>query len=262
MISYPKFKFENNQKGINGSVLVIGGSSLYTGAPYATALSSFLTGADLVYIYTKDEAILSLKVLLPEAIVSGFEYQTWILNRIDICVFGPGLDYIEDKTERQLKNIIRHLIDRNVYIIVDGDGIKYAEMFDILNYQHAIFTPNINESKIIRRFTKLRYVINKDVQDKIVLKNKIQETITCPGCSKRCGGQGDILCGILASLIIKVFNRYKPESVVGCMSLACKILRKAGNKAYIKKGASTIMRDIIEELPDAFKEVMCDDLSN
>src|SRR6476619_7843637 len=42
-------RYENSKKGDIGIVLVIGGSSLYHGAPLLASLSALRAGADLVY---------------------------------------------------------------------------------------------------------------------------------------------------------------------------------------------------------------------
>lgn len=76
-----------DQKGVNSTCLVIGGSPFYTGAPYFSALTAFKMGFDLVYIMTTSNCDNTpLKTLLPEAVVTQLQTSAWIINRINICL--------------------------------------------------------------------------------------------------------------------------------------------------------------------------------
>ena len=57
-------------KGNSGKVVVVGGSSDYTGAPYYTAISALRSGADLASIFTHESALIPIKSYSPEIIVS------------------------------------------------------------------------------------------------------------------------------------------------------------------------------------------------
>ncbi|WUR02452.1 ATP-dependent (S)-NAD(P)H-hydrate dehydratase (CARKD) [Vairimorpha necatrix] len=263
MFSHPLYEFKNNIKGYKGSVLIIGGSVLYTGAPYSSAVACFLTGSDLVYIFTSDEAIIPLKGLLPEAIVCNIKYQEWILDRVDICIFGTGLGIIDIETKKEIKKILEYLNKNNKMIIIDGDGIRNIELLGLKKYENVIFTPNINEAKFIGSLNNKQYAIFKGEKDRIISFDDKVMIVDCASCGKRCGGQGDLLCGILASLIIKlkedtsgIEKISKIEKILNSMSLASKILRLSGYRAYRTKGVSTMQRDIIKEIPEAFKEII------
>lgn len=234
---------ESKRKGENSTILLVGGSSLYTGAPYFTAYSALLMGFDLCYIMTADEAILSLKILLPEAIVTKIARTKWILDRINICVIGPGLGRLDDNLTKEVIEIIDFLISKNVWFIFDGDGIHFYLQNNLhkKNYENIILTPNFNEmQKILRSgivFENLNY-IEKGPSDKVNYQGQ-SANVNDIGTPRRCGGQGDILNGILAFLVNN--NEDKLEA----MKLSCKILRKAANLAFQKKNTSMIARDII-----------------
>ena len=60
----------NAHKGSSGRVAVLGGSALYTGAPYYAAMASLKAGADLAYVLTAPEAALPIKCYSPELMVA------------------------------------------------------------------------------------------------------------------------------------------------------------------------------------------------
>ncbi|EOB13651.1 hypothetical protein NBO_64g0032 [Nosema bombycis CQ1] len=249
-----KFEFENDKKGKNGTVLIIGGSAMYTGAPYFSGLSALRTGADLVYIFTDNNAVIPLKVLLPEAIVTELSYEEWILERVDICIFGTGLGRPSQSQKCVIKSILQFLHQKNKKIIIDGDGIKLSNELDMFDFKNIIFTPNQKENKHVPPLKSNQYLIKKGEHDVIQSKDKTinvkEET-----CDKRVGGQGDILVGILATLLIKVKDKESEENIFLCLKIAVVILRTAGKKAFDSKGRSLITRDILDALSECLKDL-------
>lgn len=256
-MDHPDYEFKNVQKGINGSVLIIGGSKLYVGAVYSVGISCLLTGCDLVYIFSGKSALIPLKSLLPEAVVCRISYQEWILKRINICILGPGLSIINNKNKlEKLNRILEYLQKRDIILLIDSDGLRNMEKLNIKDFKNVIFTPNKNETKFLKPLAAGQYAIFKGVKDQIMSCDGTKINIEDKSCGKRCGGQGDLLCGIIASLIIKSKHTLTKKVFMNSMSLACKILRRAGYLAYIEKGVSTISRDIIDQIPNAFNEII------
>jgi ATP-dependent NAD(P)H-hydrate dehydratase len=62
---------ESSHKGSSGRLAIIGGSALYTGAPFYAATAALQTGADLVTIFTAKEATTPLKCYSPEFMVQS-----------------------------------------------------------------------------------------------------------------------------------------------------------------------------------------------
>lgn len=232
-------------KGTYATLLVIGGSELYTGAPYFTAKAALISGFDLCYIMCEKEAVLPLKTLLPDAVVTHIQNISWILDKVDICVIGPGLGRPSEETIKIINKIYMHLKQREIYIIFDGDGIKlYSENEPLQKYESVIVTPNHNEYKRLKT-VKPSFMIQKGPEDKITCNNKIT-LVDDMSSTKRCGGQGDILCGVLAYIVLKY------SDVGSSMIAACKVLRRASYIAFEKKGRGTMPNDIIAELVDSF----------
>ncbi|KAF9764977.1 ATP-dependent (S)-NAD(P)H-hydrate dehydratase [Nosema granulosis] len=250
-----RFEFQNKKKGFNGTILVIGGSKMYTGAPYFSALASFQTGSDMVYIFSDSDSINPLKVLLPEAIVMDYSYEEWILKRVNVCIFGPGLGRPNHSQLCVIKSILYFLARRNIKIIVDGDGIRIASELNIFNFKNLIFTPNANEMVAVPELKEEQYLIRKGEKDVVESINK-EIVVEEPACQKRIGGQGDILNGILATLLSKIKGESTEEDIILCLKLSSIVLRRAGNKAFSQKGISLLTRDILEEIPKVFFEVL------
>jgi NAD(P)H-hydrate repair Nnr-like enzyme with NAD(P)H-hydrate dehydratase domain len=78
---------------------------------------------------------------------------------------------------------------------------------------------------------------------------------------KRCGGQGDILAGLLivycywAKLKELDFSSQNENLLLGAV-LACFTLRKAGQKAFEKKFIGLTAPDIIDEIIQSFLELL------
>lgn len=244
-IRYPE---QEGIKGEKGTILIIGGSREYTGAPYFTALSSFRTGADLVYIFARDEAILSLKVLLPEAVVMTIEYREWVLRRITACAIGPGLGYLGSEPLRVVISIIDYLKSRDVPLVIDGDGLRYYSEKVFKDYKTMFLTPNINEKRKTRWIKKNHCLIEKGRVDVIRLQDDVVN-VSEPGAPKRCGGQGDMLVGVLCTFLSWMSKDRTNENLLQCAECACKIIRLAAKSAFEDKWVSLIASDIIEKLP-------------
>lgn len=230
---------KNSVKGDNGVCLIIGGSEIYTGAPYFASLSAFRSGCDLVYIFTSNK---NLKILCPEAIVCDIDTHDWILNRITVCIIGCGLGRINETILSKIIEIVKRI---NVPIIIDGDGLHYFNHFKILK-KKFILTPNHNEIKKLEFDDE--YVVLKGESDLIKFKDLKIRINEC-GSLKRCGGQGDILVGIIAGLMGTGLE------MMDVLKYSCIIMRKAAYKAYNKFGRSLIAEDIIPYINDSIQEL-------
>jgi ATP-dependent NAD(P)H-hydrate dehydratase len=72
------------------------------------------------------------------------------------------------------------------------------------------------------------------------------------GTGRRCAGQGDLLAGSLASLLLLSQNEFQLPELI---SFACALIRRANEIAFQQFGWSTITSDIVKCIPQAFKEL-------
>lgn len=227
-------------KGENGTILVIGGSERYTGAPIFTALGSLKSGSDLVYIFTTQNALITVKSL-HEAIVVPIQFDKFILNKITACVIGPGLGILEKDEIDLIKQISEYLNDRNVPFVLDADAIHLYKHNMFRSLKTCILTPNFKEAKELTPENH-HFCIYKGEIDIVKHQNSIVE-ISTPSSLKRCGGQGDILSGILGTAI----SIEKSDIMNACIS-SCELMRKSSSQAFALKGFSLIASDIFQSL--------------
>jgi ATP-dependent NAD(P)H-hydrate dehydratase len=166
----------SSHKGSSGRVAVLGGSPHYTGAPYYAAISSLKAGADLVYVFTAQEASLPIKCYSPELVVvpvyAASEFDelvrtsqdespradelihdmvdqvTAMMERLHSLVIGPGLGRCPI-VFRAVAQIIGAARERGLHLIVDADALymlalpEYQKL--LKGYEKAVLTPNVVE---------------------------------------------------------------------------------------------------------------------
>lgn len=186
------------KKGYNGTILVIGGSEIYTGAALFSAKAALRSGSDLVFIMCP-ESVKSAFKSLHEAAVIPFSFPEYILSKITVCIVGPGLGRIQQSELEIICKVMKFLNNRGVPFVIDADGLHYYKegLFNFVNM--AVLTPNYKEKKDLK--VKEEHIcIYKDLNDMIIYKN-IVNIVFNKGSLKRCGGQGDMLTGILGTAL-------------------------------------------------------------
>ncbi|HNU23425.1 MAG TPA: NAD(P)H-hydrate dehydratase [Mesotoga sp.] len=144
----------NSYKGSYGSVLVVGGSEVYTGAPFLAAIGAFRSGCGLVYTYTPKGSANVIRNNLPEAIAmisSGdtlvprdVDYLSEAIDKIDSIVLGPGIGRSEGSIEFVLK-FLKSFPEKK--FVVDADAL-FALVNDLSilgRSQNVLITPHIGE---------------------------------------------------------------------------------------------------------------------
>ncbi|AGN17465.1 bifunctional ADP-dependent NAD(P)H-hydrate dehydratase/NAD(P)H-hydrate epimerase [Methanobrevibacter sp. AbM4] len=143
----------NSHKGLNGKVLIVGGSKDYSGAPAIAGMSAISSGADLVYVACPESASLAIKSMSPNLIVKGLNGDYLNLDNldsilelsdeVDSVLLGPGAT-INDETGK-LFNVLVHKIKKP--IVLDADALKLVDLSLIKNREDLIVTPHLFEFK-------------------------------------------------------------------------------------------------------------------
>lgn len=218
----------NSNKGSFGKVLCIGGSNEMRGAVSLAARGAFAAGAGLVYIAATQEVWNSAAVNVPEAIgvilkgnASGCITSENIgkiietAQSMDAVLIGPGMKNTSD-TEEIVKAVTLAL---DIPVIIDADGIN-AIATRQLNNHNVILTPHPGEAArllntSIEEVQKDRLAaavsIAQRYHAKVVLKGTgtiitdgTQHYVNTNGNpSLAVAGTGDVLAGIIASLVCK-----------------------------------------------------------
>lgn len=175
--------------------------------------------------------------------------NTFDFKRTNSVVIGPGLG-----RQGILPNIINTVISNiknvNIPIILDGDALFYLSCDEniVKDYSKFILTPNFNEfkriyesyyhedipyglekeksiekvEKLSKRYINFIFIIVRLNNITIVLKGE-QDIITngkhtvCFSAEKsprRCGGQGDILAGMIGFFSQFIDRNYKDEMYI------------------------------------------------
>lgn len=247
--TFSKLK-KNGVKGDNGCIIVIGGSEMYTGAPIFAALGALRSGADLVYILTTKKAIGAIKQLR-EAIVLPLELNTRICNRATACIVGPGMGRPEKKIFDKILQIIKYIDSRNVPFILDADAIHFYKTGEFQHLKNVVLTPNHNEAKGLKVLDQHICIYKGEID--IISHRSISISVGIPSSSKRCGGQGDILSGMLAT----AFSLNRDDPMDACVS-SCEFLRTVTHAAFQRMGFSLITSDIFDEIGTILFEILRD----
>ncbi|CDO92955.1 unnamed protein product [Kluyveromyces dobzhanskii CBS 2104] len=227
-------------KGQCGKICVVGGCEEYTGAPYFSAHAASIFGSDLVYLLCEKRAGLPIKGYSPNLMVHpylgdsyssthGFQYDfervTSLVQRCHVLVVGPGLGRDEQMLQQVLQLVEEAPTlgdDHDRCLILDADGLfllsseSYTERMQkaLKKYgdDRVVITPNCVELK--RIMTTLEVDSVEKVSEKLgcitVAKGQIDVIVNSlgerwendyEGSMKRCGGQGDTLTGIIATML-------------------------------------------------------------
>lgn len=280
-------------KGMMGRIGIIGGCREYTGAPYYAAISALKVGCDVSYVFCTDGAATAIKSYSPELIVlpyldsasAGQEIGSWI-ERLHVLVIGPGLG-----RDRQILNNTKDIVLRakkqDLPLVIDADGLHMIteDPSIITGYRKAILTPNKVEFE--RLFEKMvghkphgddmvgnvnilsrkmgNVTIVQKGEDDIISDGDNALVCTAEGSPRRCGGQGDLLSGVLgtfthwahratdSSVENATFQAYGP-TICAAYS-ACLLTKQCNSQAFQIHQRSTTTPDMINQIQRAFESL-------
>ena len=212
-------------KGTFGKILLLCGSRGYTGAAYLSAMGALRTGAGMVYlgvpkcIYAIEAIKLNEPVVIPLPDQNGMlsrdsiPYILDLLPKMDAVLIGCGLGISED-TDAVLKAVLENA---HCPVVVDADGISMLKAHkDIVRGRgdYTILTPHDGE------FVRLGADIGENRMESAVeaaldwscvmvlkghrtcITDGVWHYRNCTGNSGMAvGGSGDVLAGIIVSLL-------------------------------------------------------------
>lgn len=278
-------------KGECGRIAVFGGCVLYTGAPYFAAISALKAGADLVHVFCEKAAGGVIKGYSPELIVHpvldteyGIEEIDQWLPRLHVVVLGPGLGRNQSMLGR-ISIIMERARARNIPMVVDADGLWHLATNPSLlqGYTRAVITPNAME------FSRLvKAVLHKDVAPAVnpdprlvedlatamghitilhkgcpdlISNGKVTEDCGLGGSPRRCGGQGDVLSGSLATFLHWASRAEEagecqtPGAEIIAAWGAARLTRACAELAFTQCGRSSTTTDMIGVIHQEFRRL-------
>ena len=268
---------QKSNKGTFGRVLCICGSQGMAGAAYFAAKSALRTGAGLVEILTPECNRNVLQTLLPEAIVTSYDYENVsdeiidsALSRATAVVCGCGIG-ISSTSRKLLARLLRscekptvldadalNLLSRNPSLLKYAGGKIItphpAEMSRLTGKNVSEITQSIpNECREFAKKYSLTCVLKdhntavSDGSDRVYVN-------TSGNNGMATAGSGDVLAGIIGGILSQ--NRKNALTNLQAASLGVYIHGLAGDTAALTVGEySLIASDIIEALPRVLSSI-------
>lgn len=273
-----------SHKGNNGRLLIVGGSSDYSGAPAIAGMAAIGAGCDLVYVATPEKSAEAIKSTSPDLIVKSLEGDKLSLrhsdeilemaDKVDAVLIGPGSG-IDNETSK-LFNVLAAKIKKPM--VFDADALKQVEMNLIKNREDIILTPHIFEfksffnvsgdlkldidsyefSKVDENITEFQQ-ITRQIKGSVVVKGQYDLILSGtrfrinksgnPGMTV--GGTGDALSGICAALLTQDLNSFDSA----CLGVFINGL--AGDEAYDVKGNGFSATDLVSFIGNVIKNGLC-----
>ncbi len=254
-------------KGDAGRVLVIGGGP-YTGAPAFTGMAAMRAGADLTFVATPEPAALPVSVYSPNIIVKPLkgemlseehvDYLVDFAKGMDVVAIGPGLG-----SAKETMYAVQRMIPRlSVPLVIDADAIvACGDEPGMLRKKTGVITPHAGEFKKLTGRT-----VHPDDQEKRgesvrEAASRLKMTVLLKGPTDvisdgrfvklnrvhndamTVGGTGDVLTGIVASLIAQKATPF------GAARIGAFTAGVAGNLAFEEKSYGLLATDVIEKIP-------------
>ncbi|XP_017127602.1 ATP-dependent (S)-NAD(P)H-hydrate dehydratase isoform X1 [Drosophila elegans] len=264
----------NKHKGQYGRIGVIGGSLEYTGAPYFAAITSIRVGADLGHVFCHSNASAIIKSYSPDLIVhpvldsiDAVEKITPWLERLHVVVIGPGLGR-EPSILKTASNILKLCLNVKKPVVIDADGLFLLNdnLELICGQRNVILTPNVMEFRRLfgedndaarQKMSLLGdgvVVLEKGANDKVHIPQKNEVHIMpIGGSGRRCGGQGDLLSGSLATFYYWSLQSNEPNPALIAACASSYFVKRLNSAVFQKFGRSLLASDMVNEIASTFQ---------
>ena len=274
----PKRKPEAH-KGDFGRLFIVGGGSRYVGAPALVGLAALRSGVDLATIAAPEKTAWTISSFSPDLITiklpcrdleSSALSELWgELERSTAVIVGPGSGTLA-KTRDAVIELARTLREKypNLPALFDADGLKaLAPERGLAKGMPWVFTPHAGEFKLLTGSDLPSDIAGRAEQVKlaaqefgcvILLKAHVDIVASAAGDLKlnytgnpgmTVGGTGDVLSGIVGAFLAQGTEPFK-AAVAGAWACG-----RAGDLCLREKGYEFVASDLIDKLPEVFREV-------
>jgi len=269
----------DSHKGNFGRLLVVGGGSRYVGAPALVGLAALHSGVDLAIIAAPEKTAWAINSLSPDLITVKLHCQdleptalSEVFEELEsstAVVVGPGLGPLP-KTLEAVINLARMLRKTHpeLPVLFDADSFKaLATERDLLKDLPWVMTPHTGEFKILTGYDlpadlKGRAEMAKKAAGElgcvILLKGHVDIIASPDGGLKlnhtgnpgmTVGGTGDVLSGIVGAFLSQGVPPFKAAAA------GAWVCGRAGDLCLREKGYEFVASDVIDKIPEVFKEV-------
>ena len=261
----------DGHKGTFGKALIVAGSGQYWGAPALAARAALRTGAGLVALAVPEKIRPTIAGQLPEATYPPVEDQTtfsasgarYLLQKIDTyqsLLVGPGLGEAAEFMEALLER--HHDLPP---LVVDADGLNLLAQMDGWPGRlppNTVLTPHPGEMarlmgeslSELKKMDRVNVARQKAAEwGHVLLLKGAYTVIAAPGggCALlpfanpvlATGGTGDVLAGVIVSLLAQGMEPYAAAVLGG-------YLHGAAAELYGKK-AGLLAHELADWVPEA-----------
>lgn len=264
----PRKKFSH--KNSFGRALIIAGQYGMIGAAVLSTRACLKTGAGLCKTYTPKCGYEILQVAVPENMCMTDEHFEFITDVPDVSAYtaigiGPGIGQAKETKEALTKLFTTATIP----LVIDADALNIiGEDKSLLDSipKGSVFTPHPGElariaGKASDHFEKLEQIKNlsKRIEGAVLLKGAHTAIATADGSiyfnstgnpGMATAGSGDVLTGIITSLIAQGYNS------IEAAKLGVYIHGAAGDMATEKLSKHCVSAtDIINCIPEFYKSI-------
>jgi len=258
------------KKGDSGTVLVVGGSHFYHGAPVFTSMAALRSGTDLVYTAVPRSIKTEVRSFSPALIVlplpddkltvgSANRLAAMMPKKPKSAAIGMAMSIAKPEA---LIALVRNLKEMGVRLLLDASALV-PDVLPEIKDTNSVVTPHAGEYKRLfgedaGRSEKERIL---NVQ-KMAKKHGITVLLKGPtdvvsdgkrvgvnrthNCAMTVGGTGDVLSGLAAGLLCKM-------EPFDASLLAVYFNGLAGNLSFNRVGLHMTSTDLLEDLPHAMK---------
>ncbi len=213
----------DTHKGSCGSVAIIGGDESMVGAVLLAARAALLSGAGRVYAAMLNKSALTVDICYPE-IMLRHPSALAHLSQLDCVAIGPGLGQSVNAIEL-LVFWLTQPAGQHMPMLLDADALnliaQHPHLADLVKVRHAetVITPHVGEAVRLLA-TSVESVQSNRIDAALRLAATFKVTCVLKGAGTICayhdgsyvvnttgnpalatGGTGDVLTGLIASLI-------------------------------------------------------------
>jgi hydroxyethylthiazole kinase-like uncharacterized protein yjeF len=256
---------KTSHKGENGTVLVIGGSEDYIGAPALVgmgALAALRSGADLVTVAAPEKVAWAINSISPDLITKKIKCANFtcdnvrevleLANKVDVVEIGNGIAFTPGAKEFMQEIIAK--VKRP--LVIDAAALRVIRIQDIV---YSVMLPHAKELQALLENSDIteknmpanlgaNVLVKKGHPNTAIISKGKTAMNTTGNAGMTHGGVGDVLAGIAAGLIAQG-NDLFPSACAAAF-----VNGKAAEILYKEKGFGYLASDLVRVIPGVLKK--------
>ncbi len=252
-----------SHKGQNGTVLVVGGSEDYIGAPTLVGLSALATlraGADLVTVAAPSKVAWAINCISPDLITRKIACTNFtarnvpsvfaLAKTVDVVEIGNGIAFTPGAAHF-MKQLISKLVRLGKPLVLDAAALRVIRIQDVRN---AVLLPHGGEYATLLRNSRLtdrnvqkhlgsNVLVKKGHPRTAILSSTKKKMVSAGNAGMTHGGTGDVLAGIITGLIAQ------GNDALAAAQIGVHVNGKTADALYKKMGFGYLASDLVSTFP-------------